>query len=265
MNLDGYFRRIGHTGAARADLHTLRAVHRAHALNIPYENLDVILKRPVSMAAPDIYDKIVNGGRGGWCYEMNGLLEWALREIGFRVTRMTGGVMREHFGDEAFGNHLVLRVDLDQPWIADTGIGDCFIEPLPMTEGEHRQDHRHFRLERLTDDQWRLHNRAGARPPSFDFIDAPADEALLSATCHKLQNDPESMFRRYLVVQQMSERGGSALLNQTLTDLSDGAAHELTSTETFTATLTGMIGSLPAGAEGLWGNIPALQEIEETS
>ena len=34
---------------------------------------------------------------------MNGLLGWALDEIGFKVTRMAGGVMRVTRGDAAIG------------------------------------------------------------------------------------------------------------------------------------------------------------------
>ena len=92
MNLAAYLARIGHTGPVQPDLATLRAVHRAHHFAIPYENLDVQLKRPVVTDPAAAFDKIVTRRRGGWCYEMNGVLGWALAEIGFNVTyRMSGG------------------------------------------------------------------------------------------------------------------------------------------------------------------------------
>jgi len=46
MRLAAFLRRIGFEGEARPDLATLKAVHRAHLLAIPYENLDVQLGRP---------------------------------------------------------------------------------------------------------------------------------------------------------------------------------------------------------------------------
>lgn len=62
---------------------------------------------------------------------MNGLLGWALQEIGFDVTYQSGGLGRATRGDSALGNHLVLLVKLeDQDWVTDVGFGDGFIEPL---------------------------------------------------------------------------------------------------------------------------------------
>ena len=71
--------RIGFSGVARPDLATLRAIHRGHALGISYENLDVQLGRPLSTSPAEAFDKIVRRRRGGWCYEMNGLMGAALR------------------------------------------------------------------------------------------------------------------------------------------------------------------------------------------
>jgi N-hydroxyarylamine O-acetyltransferase len=72
MDLQAYFDRIGFAGPARPDLATLRAIHRAHLLAVPYENLDVQLGRPVTLDPAHAFDKIVRRRRGGWCYEMKG-------------------------------------------------------------------------------------------------------------------------------------------------------------------------------------------------
>ena len=113
MRLDDYLARIGYSGPIEPTLAVLRDVHRRHLAAIAYENLDVICEVPVDGDIARIFRKLVRDQRGGWCYEMNGLLDWALREIGFAVTRIAGGVMRIERGDEALGNHLVLKVDLD--------------------------------------------------------------------------------------------------------------------------------------------------------
>ena len=252
MNLQGYFDRIGYRGTAEPTTANLRAIHRAHALSIAYENLDVLLQRPVTQDIEAIYEKIVVQGRGGWCYEMNGLLCWALRETGFDVTRMTGGVMRAEFGDAAFGNHLVLRVDLDEPWIADVGIGDCFVEPLPLVAGEHRQGLRSFTLEQLNDTEWRLHNREGGMPPSFDFRNAPADENLLAETCERLQADPQSKFRENLICQRMAAQGGWSQLGISRLDLASGERTVFASEDEFLGSLHELIGALPPDAHRLW-------------
>ena len=94
MDLQLYLDRIGFAGASRPDLATLRAIHRGHSLSISYENLDVQLGRPLTTSPAEAFEKIVRRGRGGWCYEMNGLLAAVLEEIGFKVTRLAGGVGR---------------------------------------------------------------------------------------------------------------------------------------------------------------------------
>ena len=137
MNIDHYLERIGVKRPVEPNLESLRALHRAHLLTIPYENLDVQLGHPVAIEIPAIYEKIVEKGRGGWCYEMNGIFGWALKELGFRVTRATGSVMREMGGDASNGNHLVLRVELDEGlYLADVGFGDGPMLPIAIVSGE---------------------------------------------------------------------------------------------------------------------------------
>src|SRR5438105_3043842 len=106
--LEQYLERIGYHGTVRADLETLRGLQEAHVRTVPFENLDVQLRRPVGLDIDACFDKIVRQRRGGWCFELNGLLGWALREIGFDVVRTSGGVMRERIGDAQLGNHLCL-------------------------------------------------------------------------------------------------------------------------------------------------------------
>jgi N-hydroxyarylamine O-acetyltransferase len=72
----------------------------------------VQLERRTGIGIDKAFEKIVSRGRGGWCYEMNGLLGWAREEIGFEVIYMSGGVARSTRGDSALGNHLVLLARL---------------------------------------------------------------------------------------------------------------------------------------------------------
>lgn len=203
MDLQAYFDRIGYTGDARPDLATLKAVHRAHALGISYESFDVQLGSPVTPDPVAAFDKIVRRGRGGWCYEMNGVLGAALDAIGFKVTRLAGGVHRATRGDDAVGNHLVLLIDIDgEPWIGDVGFGDGPREPFPLREGPVFSDGYAYRLERLDADWWRFHNHPLGGAPSFDFTTRPADPALLARVCGELQTSPKSPFVMVAIAQR---------------------------------------------------------------
>ena len=95
MDLPAYLQRIQFRGEPRPDLATLKALHRQHLLHIPYENLDVQLGRPLDLDPAAAFDKLVRRRRGGWCYEMNGLLRWALETVGFEVLPMTGAIRRD--------------------------------------------------------------------------------------------------------------------------------------------------------------------------
>ncbi|MDQ0462556.1 N-hydroxyarylamine O-acetyltransferase [Caulobacter ginsengisoli] len=263
MELAAYLDRIGHAGPVRPDLATLRAVHRAHLLAIPYENLDVQLGRPLTTDPAAAYAKIVEGRRGGWCYEMNGLLGWALGEIGFNVTRMAGGAVRVLRGEAAVGNHLVLRVDLDRPWIADAGFGDGPLDPYPLEAASFASAGYDFRLELQEDGWWRLHNHPAGGAPSFDFRSAPADEALLADRCDWLQTSPESGFVQNAVAQRhrpdrLLMLRGRVLRTATPTGTQDrliGSADE------YVAMLAEDFGlDLPEAAD-LWPKIVARHEV----
>ncbi|MBX3576945.1 MAG: arylamine N-acetyltransferase [Rhizobiaceae bacterium] len=217
MDLGAYLDRIGLRGRPEATLDGLRAVHRAQALSIPYENIDVQLGAPTGLDIGPIFDKLVTRRRGGWCYEANGLLGWALREIGFEVTRVAGGVLREVRGDSAITNHLVLLVRVDGvDYLADQGFGDGIREPIPVTAGSYRQGELEFRLVDTADGYWRLCNHAFGYPPSFDFRAEPANEAALATRCEWLQTSPESGFVQSLVVQKMEENAVVCLTGRVL-------------------------------------------------
>ena len=208
MDIETYLKRIGLSGPQSPTLDTLKRVHAAHLRAIPYENLDVQFGRPVTIERPAIYDKIVNRGRGGWCYEMNGLLGRALDELGFKVTRATGAVMRELVGDTTLRNHLVLKVELDEGlYLADVGFGDGPIEPIHIVEGDFTSGGLPFSLTRLNSDWWRLRNHPYGGAPSFDFNLAPVDEALLAAKCDEQQFSPDSHFVLNLFCFRFRENG----------------------------------------------------------
>ncbi|MBD3648395.1 MAG: arylamine N-acetyltransferase, partial [Pseudomonadales bacterium] len=214
MELQSYLNRIGFRGTPKADRDTLIGIHRRHLLSITYENLDVQLGKRVSLQPAPVYTKIVEGGRGGWCYEMNGLLAWALGEIGFDVMRINAGVARAERGDDAIGNHLVLAVQLDEPWIVDVGFGDGLIEPVPLRAGDIRQRGFRYHLEEIDDGFWRFHNHRFSGAPSFDFRFEMADESLFARKCDFLQTSPESPFVMNLVCRRFIDEGSEVQLGR---------------------------------------------------
>ena len=92
INLDAYFERIGYRGARTPTLPVLNAIVRAHVEAIPFENLDVLLRVPIDLSPEAIERKLVQGRRGGYCFEQNGLLLLVLEAMGFEVTPLSARV-----------------------------------------------------------------------------------------------------------------------------------------------------------------------------
>ena len=142
MNLNAYFQRTGYDGPCEPSVDALRRLHRAHLLAIPFENLDIHLKRPILLDEARFFDKIVTHKRGGFCYEQNGLFAAVLREMGFDVTLLEARVgAREWEGSTAF-DHMALLVTLDERWLVDVGFGESFIEPLRFDDPGEQVDER---------------------------------------------------------------------------------------------------------------------------
>jgi N-hydroxyarylamine O-acetyltransferase len=264
VELSAYLDRIGFEGRPAADRATLEAVQRLHLLAIPYENLDVQLGRPLTTSPAAAFDKLVTRRRGGWCYEMNGVLGWALAEIGFRVTRLTGAVMRSVAGDASIGNHLVLRIDMEGgPRLADVGLGDGPFTPYPMMEGSFTDRGLDFRLERVEGGWWRLHNHALARPPNFDLHLEREDEGLLARKCAVLQSDPASLFVQNLICQRFTPDGHVDLIGRVLRRYGPGGTSEqiLESAAELIEALGDMFGLIEPAAAGLWPRICERHEV----
>lgn len=125
VDLDAYFARLAYTGPREPTTGTLHALSSAHAQAIPFENLDVLLGRPIALELPAIFQKLVHDHRGGYCFEQNTLLLHVLNELGFSVTPLSARVRWQRPRDfTPPRTHVFLRVELEgDSWLADVGVG----------------------------------------------------------------------------------------------------------------------------------------------
>ncbi len=136
FRLQDYLARIGHDGPLAADLATLKAIQLAHLDAIAFEALDPLLRRPVKLDLASVQAKLVDGGRGGYCYEHNILLRAALQAIGFEVTGLGGRVRWMSPPESPLGprTHMMLKVDLPgDTFLVDVCFGACLLDaPLQL-------------------------------------------------------------------------------------------------------------------------------------
>lgn len=251
--LQHYLDRIGFSGTPRADLATLEEIASRHVASFPFEALDAFTGTPPGIDTARHFAKLVHGGRGGWCYEHNGVLGAMLALAGFPVTRIAGEVMRTRSETSRPAGHLALLVECDGLWLVDIGFGGSLTRPLPLIEGEWTDGPYRVWLERLADGHWRFEERLGDGDPfSYDFMPVAADELALARMSGWQGSSPESNFVRNLVVQKREGPRHLALRGKVLTESRVGGSvkRELASAADLVTTLRDDFGiDLPEIAE----------------
>ncbi len=205
LDLDAYLARVGLEGPPPRTPRGLKRLHRAHAAAIPFENLDILLGRPIRLDLDAIQAKLVAGGRGGYCYEHNLLFAAVLERIGLGVRRLSA---RVRMGSASIRpqSHMLLWVEAEGiDWLADVGFGgEGLLEPMPLADGAvtaaagwnhqlSREDERTWVLRSLHPDGW------------FDlyaFTLDPQHPIDYEVVNHYLSTHPRSPFGARVVVQR---------------------------------------------------------------
>jgi N-hydroxyarylamine O-acetyltransferase len=195
MDIDAYLRRIAYRGSPTPSPETLRDLHVAHLRAVPFENLSIHLGEPIVLDDDALFGKIVARRRGGFCYELNGLFAALLRALGFEVSMLSAGVTNPagRFGPEF--DHMTLLVRCPDPWLADVGFGDGFLEPLRLHAGEEQPEGWRLSARR---GRWLLSRalEGGAPRPRYRFTTIPRAYADYARMCAFHQRSPKSPFTR---------------------------------------------------------------------
>jgi N-hydroxyarylamine O-acetyltransferase len=200
--------------------------------SVPFENLNIGLKRPILLTKEALWEKIVLQKRGGFCYELNGLFGWLLEQLGFGVTYLNARVYNQQGQPGIDFDHLALLVQIpDQPgrWLADVGFGDSFHEPLSFDEaGEQVQGLRSYRLEQVSngfvtwqknyDGTWERHYFFDLQPHKF-----PEE---YESGCLYHQTSPQSSFTRGSIISQATPEGRVSLEDRRLILTTNGQRTE---------------------------------------
>lgn len=219
IDLVTWLDRIGVPGCVAPDLPTLRTVVAAHVAAIPFENLDPFCGVPVSLDPATIRHKLLCDGRGGYCYEQNGLFGEALRAIGFRVTNLAARVLWGQPEDAITArSHMLLRIDLEgRTWLADVGFGGSTpTGPLQLVPDiEQATPHECFRLLRHGADDWRMQARIdGMWRTLYRFDLQPRFPVDYRASNYWLSTHPDSHFVNGLIAARAEPGRRLALRNR---------------------------------------------------
>ncbi len=210
LNVTAYLRRIGYDGPLDGSAAALAGLQQAHLCAVPYENLDILAGKPLSLETDALYDKIVTRRRGGFCFELNGLFGWLLEALGYPVTHYFARFLRDE-PTIPMRRHRVLRVVAEgEPWLCDAGVGGPVpLWPLRLAEGlEQPQGNDCYRLMRDSFLGWVVEEwRHGAWSRYYSFTEEPQLPVDFMATSFYCEYSPASPFNKEPMVALRTPEG----------------------------------------------------------
>ncbi|MFJ9174676.1 arylamine N-acetyltransferase [Streptomyces sp. NPDC102360] len=228
--IDAYLNRIRADRPSAPSADALRTLHLAHLRAVPFENLSVHLREEIVLDADALVAKVVDRGRGGFCYELNGAFGALLSGLGFEVTPLQARVAGK---DGRLGipyDHMALRVGTAEgtTWLADVGFGTHTHYPLAFDErGEQPDPGGVFRIEDADADAVE-----GAAEGDLLVLRGVDSQYLLEQRPRALRDfeagawyhrtSPASHFTQSLVCSLLTEDGRITLSGHTLTATVDG-------------------------------------------
>lgn len=203
FDLQAYLERIHYAGRMHATAEALHALHLAHATHIPFENLDVLCRRPIQLDIGSLQKKLVDARRGGYCFEQNLLFATALEALGFCVKPLAARV-RLRTARILPRTHMLLLVEADGArWLADVGFGgEGLLLPVSLAEGQPASQFRWtYRLVTVAG-EWLLQSKRGDRwVDLYSFSEEPQEPADFEMANYYVSTHPDSRFVQTLTVQ----------------------------------------------------------------
>jgi N-hydroxyarylamine O-acetyltransferase len=218
-----YLERIGVTGAVRPTAEWLRELQLRHLCTVPFENLDIHRGVPIVLAAEPLLTNIVDGRRGGFCYELNGAFAELLAALGFDVTLLAARVI----GPDGLGipfDHLALRVRTPEPWLVDVGFGRLSHHPLRLDSRAEQADPVGVFEIRDGDDGDLDVIQDGS--PQYRLEVRARQLADFEAACWWHQTAPKSHFTSSLTCSLVTETGRFTLAGRRLIQTTGGQRQE---------------------------------------
>jgi N-hydroxyarylamine O-acetyltransferase len=217
IDLERYVQRVGYAGPIAPTRATLNGLMQAHIQAIPFENIDVLLGRPIDLSPDGLEQKLVREHRGGYCFEQNGLFLLVLEAFGFDVVPLSARVRYQRPRDYTPARtHLFLRVNIDgAAWAADVGVGALSLSSAIRLEYDGEQQTPH-EPRRITREDGRYFHQVRFGDTWHDVLEftgeymPPIDRELANwyTSAH-----PRSHFRNHLMVARALPDGGRLTLS----------------------------------------------------
>ena len=204
-----YLKRLGFTAPPAPTLENLRQLQFRHTSEFAFENLNTLAGLPVPIDLPSIEQKILQDGRGGYCFELNLMFLALLQALGFRASGISGRVvMGQPEGAWTARTHRLSLVTIDEVrYIADVGFGGMVPTAPLLLDSRDAQPtpHELYRIEQHEDGYTLCANVAGEWRAMYIF-DLQRQESIdYTVGNWYVSTHPESPFTRQLMVARTGE------------------------------------------------------------
>jgi len=227
FSLEEYFCRIGFNRVPASDFETLSAVMQAQLCSVPFENTEVQAGRIPSLKPEDIVQKIVHDGRGGYCYELNGLFAMALENIGFRYYFAAARPMT--YAERRPKTHMVIIVLLDEnKYLCDCGFGGYGLRvPIKLAnETKTECDSEEFFLEFDNGEYLFSSKIFDEKSPQYAFADTPQEWIEFTLANYFNATHPNTIFTQKKLAIMQTNSGRKLLVDDTLKIVENKIAQE---------------------------------------
>ncbi|MFK7693951.1 arylamine N-acetyltransferase [Paenibacillus sp. HJGM_3] len=213
--VQAYLDRIRYEGPLDGSLDALSRLQDAHLHAVPYENFDILNGVPLSLHIPDLQAKIVDRRRGGFCFELNALFGWLLRELGYEVTDLMARFWRDEPNPPPKRRHQVLHVVIDgKAYLSDVGVGGIVPRfPVLLQEGlEQPQGSETYRMDRDPYFGWLLCElKHGEWQRIYSFTEEPQLPQDFLMPSYWCEHAPDSIFRKNPMVAIRTREGRNTI------------------------------------------------------
>ena len=229
MDIKKYLQRINYNGPLNPAMEVLSQLQMTHLLHVPFENLDIQNKIKIDLT--NLFDKIVNRKRGGFCYELNGLFYDLLTEIGFEVKMVSARVWEEEkaaYSPEFDHMALIVKIESDH-YLVDVGFGEFAFFPIKIELNKITEDPRGaFRIESFDENYLAVkkRNAEGIFKPEYIFSEQLRKMDEFYDRCNYHQTNPESHFMQKRICSLPTNSGRITLTNDILKITVDGKKSE---------------------------------------
>lgn len=202
------------------DLSFLKKIHKAHLLNLPFENLDIHYGRKISLDTDFLFQKIIIEQRGGLCYELNILLYHFLSQLGYDCFLVAAQVYKIGKWSPEFDHAMIVVSIGEDHWLVDVGFGKHFVEPKKLISSSPQLDYtRYYKFEHNDDGKWELrYSMDNAQYEAiYRFDMTPRTMIEFIPRCNYHQESLEAYFKNTKIITKLFRTGRITLTDKKLT------------------------------------------------